>query len=375
MGNQIRNTMQALVVSAALIALPIATSNVLPNRSLISLSETGTSAQAGSGLAGDESKMMLPNPFTYNYVAANSLSDEPGSAQVYRLNLNLLGSPQSILERVAEVMGLSGKVTRAEYSSEEYPAFVLGNQDGAHASASINWSGTGNWWYTNPAAWNNPMPVCDGGTDAEGNEICRSPEPTPELLPTKDEMIIEAMRVFNATGLKVVESDIHSTLNEWGASAYASMKIGGQESPIEWQISWSSNGEIGQVSGHTATAQAMGTYETISAKQAVSRLGDWRYSGAVAQSVWDKYQPADGGRVIAYDDAVAPEPLPSPSTITVLVNQAVETQMMIWDKSGTVWIVPGYLLLAEDGWPTPVFSLQDGIVQLPEPIEISPMVK
>jgi hypothetical protein len=225
------------------------------------------------------------------------------------------------------------------------------------------------------------MPVCDGGTDAEGNEICRSPEPTPELLPTKDEMIIEAMRVFNATGLKVVESDIHTTLNEWGASAYASMKIGGQESPIEWQISWSSNGKIGQVSGHAATAQAVGTYGTISAKHAVARMGDWRYSGAVAQSVWNKYQPADGGRVIAYDDTVAPdelpapEPMPSPSTITVLVNKAVDTQMMIWDKSGTVWIVPGYLLIAKDGWPTPIFSLEDGIVQLPEPIEISPMVK
>ena len=45
-------------------------------------------------------------------------------------------------------------------------------------------------------------------------------------------------------------------------------------------------------------------------------------------------QPADGGRVIAYDDTAAPEPAPSPSTITVLVSKSVETQMMIWDKSG-----------------------------------------
>jgi hypothetical protein len=48
---------------------------------------------------------------------------------------------------------------------------------------------------------------------------------------------------------------------------------------------------------------------------------------------------------------------------------------MIWDKSGKPWIVPGVMLFSKEGWITPVFTLKDGIVELPDPVEISPMVK
>jgi hypothetical protein len=59
----------------------------------------------------------------------------------------------------------------------------------------------------------------------------------------------------------------------------------------------------------------------------------------------------------------------------VTINKSVSAQVMIWDKKGNAWIVPGYILIGEEGWITPVFSLEDGIVELPEPVEISPMVK
>jgi hypothetical protein len=49
--------------------------------------------------------------------------------------------------------------------------------------------------------------------------------------------------------------------------------------------------------------------------------------------------------------------------------------MMIWDSAGNAWIVPGYLLIGDQGWLTPVFSLADGVVTLPEPAEIVPMNK
>ena len=49
--------------------------------------------------------------------------------------------------------------------------------------------------------------------------------------------------------------------------------------------------------------------------------------------------------------------------------------MMIWDSAGKAWIVPGYLLIGDQGWLTPVFSLADGVVTLPEPVEIMPMNK
>lgn len=375
MGKSIGTFIQSTSVGLALALLPLGTAAVLPNQAIISLSETGTSAQIGSGNQQADAKMMMPNPFTYEYIAGPELSDKSGTGHIYKLSLNLAGSPESALSRIAEAMGFKGQVTKAEYSTDEYPVYVIGNQDGTNVSAGINWSGAGNWWYTNPAAWTSPMPICGGELDAEGNQICNSPGPTPELLPSKSEMIAAALQIFNATGLRVTAADIHTDLNDWGANAYASMKIGGQQSPLEWQINWGSNGKIGNISGNLASAHDLGEYSTVSAKQAVARMGDWRYSGAVAQSVWAKYQPTGVGKFVNYDDAVSSEPVPSPSTITVQVNKSVETQMMIWDKSGTVWLVPGYLLIADEGWLTPIFSLEDGVVQLPDPVEISPMVK
>jgi hypothetical protein len=69
------------------------------------------------------------------------------------------------------------------------------------------------------------------------------------------------------------------------------------------------------------------------------------------------------------------EPEPTPTVVTVTVNKSVAAPMMIWDLSGNAWIVPGYLLIGDQGWLTPVFALEDGVVTLPAPAEIMPMVK
>jgi hypothetical protein len=197
-------------------------------------------------------------------------------------------------------------------------------------------------------------------------------------------MIRIAKRIFAATGLSVSDDEIQTSSFDWGSSAYASLKVGGQSSPIEWSINWGSNGEIGSISGHSVEAVDRGKFETISPKDAVSRISDWRYSGQLAQSEWLKYQ-TDAGRVIAYDDIAVepgdsvsssePESKPSPSTINVTINKFETAQVMIWDKQGRAWIVPGYILIGDQNSITPIFSLKEGIVELPEPVEISPLVK
>jgi hypothetical protein len=381
---------RSAIVGALLVALPLGAGALAPRTPLISLGEGGTPAKTGLEQSAD-AKMMMPNPFSYKYVAGAGLPTENGAGHVYQLQL--IGSAEQILGNVAKLMNLAGQVTEAEYSTKEYPAYVIGSPDGSGPSASIYFNGTGNWWYNNPAAWASPMPVCDSGKDSNEVINCQSPAPTPELLPSKSEMLKVAQQIFKATGLNVTEKDIQITSNEWGANAYASLKIDNQDSPIEWSINWGSNGEIGSISGHSVKAIDRGEFSTISAKAAVSRMSDWRYSGQLAQSVWAKYQPFGDGSMIAYDDAMMgdsqpevstdpalepsgePEPAPSPSEITVTINKFASAQMMIWDKQGGAWIVPGYILIGEEGWITPVFSLEDGIVELPEPVEISPMVK
>lgn len=386
--------LQSVAIGAALIMVPAIAGNFVLKQPLISLSETGSVARSGQANQMADSKMMMPNPFTYVYEAGDALSNEAGTGQVYELQLT--GEPKAILQRVADYLGLQGSVYEPEYSNDQYRVFAIGSKDGSGASATINWSGTGSWWFNEPQAY--PVPACQKWETAEdGANYCGQYEeqkPTPELLPSRDQMISEAVKIFSAVGQKVSPTQIQTSTSDWGSSAYASLQIGGEDSPIEWAISWGPKGKIGSVSGHSVKALSRGDFKTISDKDAVGRISDWRYSGQLAQSAWAKYQTNPSGEVIAFDDAAkslsAPEPLaddlpgnpepdqtsaPSPTPINVTVNKAIKAQLMIWDKSGKPWIVPGVMLFADQGWLTPVFNLEDGVVELPDPIEVSPMVK
>ena len=388
---KLNRTPLAIVVIAgiALIGISFLANTTTKTSPLISLSETGASKQVGSGNQQADSKMMMPNPFSYNYVADDSLSDATGSGQVYELKL--AGDPKTILQKVADALRVDGAILEPEYSTKEFPTYLIGAQDGQGPSASISWSGTGNWWFSDPAAY--PSAECLKFQAADdGTKFCSEyaeQKPTPELLPSKAQMISEAVRIFSAIGHKVAASEVETSSSEWGASAYTSLKIGGQDSPIEWSINWGSNGKIGSVSGNSVVALSRGSFSTISDRAAVSRMSDWRYSGQLAQSAWAKNQPDNDGRMIAYDgvatsepsvdslngtpqDAISPEP--SPSVVTVTISKAVKSNVMIWDKAGRAWIVPGCILFG-NGWITPVFTLEEGVVELPEPVEISPMVK
>lgn len=378
-----------VIVGIALICVSFIANTTTKPKPLISLSETGASKQVGSGNQQADSKMMMPNPFSYNYVADDSLSDKAGSGRVFELKLS--GDPKLILQKVAEALGVDGAILEPEYSTKEFPTYLIGAQDGQGPSVSINWSGTGNWWFSDPAAY--PSAEClKFETADDGKNYCSEyaeQKPTPELLPSKAQMISEAVKIFSATGHKVTASEVETSISEWGASAYTSLQIAGQDSPIEWSVNWGSNGKIGSVSGNSVVALSRGEFSTISDRAAVARMSDWRYSGQLAQSVWAKNQLNNDGRMVAYDGVAttapsvdslngtpdeATSPEPSPSVVTVTISKALKSNVMIWDKAGRAWIVPGCILFG-NGWITPVFTLEEGVVELPDPVEMSPMVK
>lgn len=372
---------RAVAVGMGLVLVPVAAGLFASPSALISLSETGTSSQISSGNPVADSKMMMPNPVDYQYIAGPDLSNESGSGHVFELQLQ--GDSHDILQTISNVMHISGTIFEPEYSSAEYPVFQIGSQDGTGPSATINWTGTGNWWFSNPAAY--PSAECSAWDKAEdGTKFCSSYAEqiaTPDLLPSKDQMVATAVKIFSATGLRVTPSDIHTSRNDWAASAYASLQIGGLDSPVEWSINWGSNGQLGSVSGHSVKAIDRGEFKTISAKSAVSRMSDWRFSGQLPQSIWEKYQTNEGSDAIAYDEPVNPlgseaeTATPKPEIVTVTVTKSITSQLIIWDKQGSPWIVPGHILFSSQGWITPIFALEDGVVELPSPVEISPMVK
>jgi len=265
--------------------------------------------------------------------------------------------------------------------------------------------------------------------------ICEAPPVTENLAPDEDEARALAHDLFTATGLDVAASDIRVTVDEYQTLATTNLVVGGIATAIDWGIAWAPSGKISWAYGHTIDVIDRGEYGTVSATDAVGRLADGRWYGsagpeyqggmnilaaesgaAESRSVEDTTAeaPAEETPGIAPDPAptvmptplpdstdkpmepidptepsvdptapveptdppVEPEPMPEPTepeTITVTIDTAEETLLLMWDVDGNAWLVPGFAMLQPEGWWNSVVSLEEGVIQLPEPIELMPV--
>ena len=74
------------------------------------------------------------------------------------------------------------------------------------------------------------------------------------------------------------------------------------------------------------------------------------------------------------DPGLTPEPLPTPTVMDVIISKAVPQLLLVWDNNGGAWLVPGFVMTGDEGWPLAVISLIDGVIDLPEPMPIEPAV-
>jgi hypothetical protein len=368
---------------AALVALTLV---VNPNpQPLIQLaaSQGGSENRSTMMSEGSDEKMMIMPFTTYSYIAGVGLSSETGSGQVYKLVRT--GDPESVLAKIAQVFDIQGSVKKFPDFSDQNPGYFFGESDDPWGADNLNptvslwWSGTGSWNYYNPGDITGSSSSCVE-TDAAG--ICQEWTevlPTPELLPTRAEAVAKAIEIFGATGLSVSESDLRIDYSEWGVYISAAMSVEGQPTSIEWYIGWSSIGEISFAGGHSVVAEAVGTFDTISAVQAVQRLDDWRWFGSAATSFYDKYQGSLGDISVRNEEAIEteltePEQPVEPEVITVTIVSAERALVSIWDAAGDVWLVPGLIMVNDQGWLSSVISVVDGVIALPEPsiVQIEP---
>lgn len=343
----------------------------------------GLQASAETGL--DAKMSMWVN---YEYVAGAGLSSAAGNGNVYKLNLQ--GDPEAILEKLAVQFGVEGKVDKQTWDEGKTFTYFYGVKDNYEkANIQLTWSGTGSWYYSDYTNYNEKL-----------------------NLPAKAEATKTAQEIFSATGLIVGADEITITSGEWGMYATASLKVDGQPTAIEWSVSWAPNGDIVSASGHNISIENKGNFGTISERDSVKRLGDWRYSGSANSSF---YGPVGGGLMMARDGVatstgtsepaaegegsepgsepteepaveptpepteeptIEPTPEPTPETVVMKLTSAKSALLMIWDTKGGAWLVPGYMLKNSDGWYSPVMALVDGIIKLPKlETGIMPMVK
>ena len=361
------------VAVAATAVFAVMPSNPAP---LIDLAQSQPQREALGGSS--DAKMLMW--VEYEYVAGSGLSDAAGSDQVYKLNLN--GSPEALVEKLAARFGVEGKLSKETYDEgKTYNYFFGNNAKSENASVSVYWTGTGSWYFGDYSKFSEKV-----------------------NLPTKASALATASEIFADTGLVVAEDAITLTSGDWGMVAQASLQVGGEDTALEWMVNWAPNGEIIGVSGHSVSVEAKGTYGTISAKDSVKRLGDWRYGGSAASSYYGggMAMMSRGGTVSSdvtesgsepsvepteeptveptpeptEEPTVEPTPEPTPEKVVMKLVSSKKTHLLIWDAKGGAWLVPGYMLKNSDGWYNSVISLVDGIIALPKlDAGVMPMVK
>jgi hypothetical protein len=394
LGQNLRRTALGLSVasSAAVVAVALViTSTPQPLIQLSGIQGARNSESAAAQMDVGSDKMMMPFNY-FEFLAGPNLSDEPGSGEVYKLVRQ--STPEEVLTNVASVFGVSGSIKKYPDFAEGNPGYFFGESDdpwgydAKNPVISLWWLGTASWNYSNPIAF--PDSVCEE-TDSAGNCVAYQEfQPTPELLPTEAEAVAKALEVFNATGLQVSASEIRVDISEWGVNASASMSVGGEPTNVEWYLGWSSTGEISYAGGHSVAAESMGTFDTISALAAVDRLVDWRWSGSPSGLFYQRFQPraindpapfagdekplSEGSEeepTIAIEPM--PEPMPEPETLTLTILESEQALLSVWDAGGEVWLVPGWILINDQGWFGAVISVIEGVIALPEETDFNIM--
>lgn len=420
----------AATVAVAVVAVgALAIAPTLQRAPLFTASGDG-SANAPTAAEDSSMDLRVANWVNYEYAAGEGLSTQGGDGHVYQLQR--AGSAEDVLKDAARAFGVDGDVKESAYFDPAYPTYVIGAEDGTAPSVTVTWSGTGDWWYNDPTAY--PAVICSPaseeeklvGGDAVAEEICTTPETTENLAPSESEARSQAAALFAETGFEVDASDIRVTADEWATTAAASLTVDGVQTAIEWTVSWAPSGKISWAYGHSLNVVDKGSYGTVSPAAAVERFADWRWYGqpgpeyqggtmytldsgmarsaesdpvtdpaAPAESPAEEPTPAeepgtvDPGTVEPTepdpgvepepnpDPTVLPDPLPTPEepkTVVFTVEEAFETLLLMWDSKGNAWLVPGIAVQNPEGWWITSVSLVEGVIELPEPIEIEPFV-
>lgn len=379
----------------------------------------------------------------YDYIAGPGLSTAGGRGGVYQLQR--VGTPESVLADLADAFGVDGAVAETSYFDPTWPSYIVGPEDGTAPSVSVTWSGTGNWWYSNPGAY--PDPVCelveyDTENGVEKFEECTQPEiPAAEsLAPSEGEAAGLAADLFASLGLDVDAGDVRVVADAWQTMASVNLTVDGVATAIDYSVAWTPLGEIAWAYGHSIEVVERGTFDTVSPVDAVDRLEDWRWFGAggpdyqggmaylaaesgVARDAaagfgapdtsvsstgeepgttepggstdggasepnpgepsepvepgdpgTDPVEPIDPTEPVEptdpiVDPTIEPAPLPEPEAVTVTVDDAEATLLLMWDADGNAWLVPGYAMEHPDGFWNTIVSLVEGVIELPALIE------
>jgi hypothetical protein len=301
-----------------------------------------------------------------DYVAGDALSGEAGSGSIYKFVNNT--TAKDLSAAIKRVLKLDGGFVTETYGVEtpngEEKVTYFNLQSGAVNVYVSDTNGALTFSYSNGDAWligdcvkEESSPEMPDVTYCVENAVVEA------NLPSDKAAIARTVEIFTGLGFETAASDI--TLNRTADSlyAFAPIKVDGKSTGLSWDIAWGNSGKISSINGYAVDAVKVADVSTISARDIVKRMNDYRW---MATGSSELYQDA----TIAISSRMSAEVMPTEGEIQkILVVKATETQGIIYDANGKMFSVPSYAMYTEnDSYPLVIVSVVDGVIQLPEPI-------
>ena len=201
-------------------------------------------------------------------------------------------------------------------------------------------------------------------------------------MPTKDAAEQRARDLLVAAGEDPAAYRFETYADEWFASVTAVQRLDAGIDGRRWDFGFGAEGVLQYASGQLADAARVGPYPLVDLATAIARLNDqtgfWGgYSGGgIAVDT-----PAAGPDVAvdvpegSVTDGIAvgePAPtgsIPAPEPITVTLVDVQADVWWAWDVDGSVWLLPAYRFIGDDGgWYTVPAVTDEFLIQVEPPV-------
>jgi hypothetical protein len=357
-------------VAASLAGVAVIAGSVLNPQPTFTL-ELGATGQQSSGkmTLGNSSEASRDaaywgNPNAIDYIAGEDLSGDAGSGSIYEfVNYATAKELSAAIKRVLKLDG--GFVTETygvETPNGEEKVTYFNLQSGAINVYVTDTNGALNFNYSNQEAW--VLGECvKEETSPEMPEMtyCVEHAPVEATLPSDKDAIARTLEIFAGLGFETNAADITVNRSEDSLYAFAPIKVDGKSTGLSWDISWGNSGKISNISGYAVDAVKVADVSTISAKDTVKRMSDYRWRASGSSELYvESTLTSTVGRWGDLHKGLTP-------TFRVIESKTV--QGIIYDANGRMFSVPSYAMFTEnDSYPLVIVSVVDGVIKLPEPI-------
>ncbi len=358
-------------VAASLAGVAVIAGSVLSPQTNFTL-ELGATGQQSSGkmtlgdtMQGRKDMAYWPSPVSIDYIPGDELSDSTGSGSIYEFVNNM--SAQDLSAAIKRALGIDGRFATENFDvhtpNGTEKATYLNLHNGNIYVFVSDTNGALSFNYSNGEAW--IMGECvreETSPETPDVTYCVENAPVKATLPSNKIAVARALEIFSGLGFETTADDIQVTRGDDSLYAFAPIKVDGKPTGLTWDISWGNSGKISAVNGYAVNAVKVADVATISAKDTVKRMSDYRWMASGSAELYvESTLTSTVGRW---------EDLHKGLTPTFRVIESKTVQGIIYDANGKMFSVPSYAMYAEnDSYPLVIVSVVDGVIKLPKPMD------